>query len=126
MNPSPELDKLVCEIVGIRPRGSRDCGHWDNIPNATSADCLTMNTADCGVPVWRPCIVDLFPPVSTSLGECEPVLEWLRKQDNSIHIQHTAGGWQLWCQKWQPCGQTIQHAACLAVLAINEERKSNG
>lgn len=93
MNPGPELDKLTCEIVGIQPRGC-PCGK-------------------CNACFAHP---------STSLGECEPVLEWLYQ--NTINLQYNFSENRFVCDDYElPCGQNLQHASCLAVLAIHEERK---
>ena len=123
MNPGAELDRAVCKIVRIKPCGSRDSGHWEILPNATGTDLEFSTTTNGNVPIWHPCMVDVFPTVSTSLGECEPVLDWLYQE--TIDLTYRFSEDRFVCDDYElPCGQSIQHAACLAVLAISKERKT--
>jgi len=96
MNPGPELDKVVCEIVGIPPGRMTVSG--------TQGEIVFCHK------------------VSTCLGSCEPVIEWLYQ--NTIDLQYNFSEDRFVCDDYElPCGETLQHAACLAVVAINEERK---
>jgi len=114
MNPGPELDKLVYEIVEIRPSGLWPGIRLEHNPYGTAIDDRVSS--------WRPYMAVVYPAVSTSLGECEPVLEWLYQ--NTINLQYNFSEDRFICDDYElPCGQNLQHAACLAVLAINEGRK---
>ena len=67
-----------------------------------------------------------FPPVSKSLAECEPVLEWLRDK-GFLRIGITDTGWNVVFKGNEidrVGGKTLPAALCAAVLAIGEQKGS--
>jgi hypothetical protein len=105
MQPGPELDKAVCEIVGITPSGLFGC---DAMGDEVIVEAKTS-----------------YPPVSTAFTPyLETILEWLRP----FGLEITCGGDYHSVHWWDNNdndveADTIQHALCLAVVAIKEERK---
>jgi hypothetical protein len=101
LQPGPEMDKAVCEIVGISER-----------------DVLYQmeTTGSVAIPYKR-CRRE-YPKVSTSFAECELVLKWLRDIDEMISIQSDRGMWTLSYSELPDPGRynTIPEALCRAVL----------
>ena len=112
MQPGPELDKVVCEIVGIPVlhEYKRDAN---------------------GIMRYN----DHYPHVSTSFTvHIEKILEWMKNTKmfwclQNANVFNEPEGWA--CQyedaegnaKTSEQAQTIQHAVCLAVVEIDKARK---
>jgi hypothetical protein len=99
MNPGPELDKIVCEAVGIPLVFCKSNSAWK-----------------------------LLPPVSTSptFVQFNQIMEWLKPY--TVGFLWTPSAWRvrLFCpdKRWHSVfAPTIPHAVCDAVREVVEARK---
>lgn len=104
MQPGQELDRRVCEIVGIKP---------------TKESTYTYTYG-----WWTS---DTYPPVSTEFGPwTEKMLEWLTGKIIFWSVMLSLGNYHI-CTDEESItlgiGDTFIHALCLAIVAVGEEAK---